>query len=204
MTLVYKPVFTNSRMRKMIIVIVIVLCLNSFSCQPRLEAFVAQGVFSKIIDFSYSACLGISQPGENEMENLRVSWMCGSSILNQRLLLTAAHCVYKCHKSASILVQYGDENREKAMIMMVLRYLNHPEYSEVELTRYDIALVMVKKPLNLTETVGRVVLLQNPPYNEMGLIAGWGYIDVSIYTFYVRLKLCVSYKVIPLVCRVVG
>lgn len=107
------------------------------------------------------------------------SWICGGSIVNENIILTAAHCVYGC-TLGSIIVSVGHSNREKGNRSTVSSYFTHEEYNTGSLSN-DIALMKLKTSLTFGETVKRVALMQDPPYYEEALVGGWGLTDVSTF-----------------------
>lgn len=156
----------------------LVLCsLNTIKCQ-YLEPFIHNGDMSNITNFPHATCLSVNfcNPNEDQKE----SWMCGSSILNQRILLTAAHCVHGCTKRSILTVQFGKSDRINASFLFVKSHKEHPHYGE-RTTSNDIALVLLWRTLELSSDVARVAIYPKiyTPYNDVGVVAGWGYLDVS-------------------------
>lgn len=156
-------------------VLVLVLSFNSIRCgDGHLEAFIVGGEFSYIKQFPHSVCLGISYCDER--------WLCGSSVLNQRILLTAAHCINDCETpSSDIIIHYGSAYLLKANTMPASKIIVHKGYVE-GFQFCDIGLVMMPKSLTLGVNVRRVAIfpLVDTPYNEEAAFAGWGFVDVSI------------------------
>ena len=107
-------------------------------------------------------------------------WICGSSIVNQRIILTAAHCVNNCYKSISAMVTItvGHRHRYKGSESSVEHICCHRKFDQTLLI-YDIALLKLKSDLKFSQKVRRVALMRNPPPFERARIAGWGLRDVS-------------------------
>lgn len=151
--------------------IVFVSCVIIVLSDSKMQPFIVGGHRAKIVDFPYSVHLGIQ-------EDKVGTWMCGGSIINQYLTLTAAHCLYPCTQGSAISVSYGDENILKSHFTTARSYAIHQRYSDDSLLN-DIALVRLNTPLSFNSKVSRVVLMENPPYKEEAAVAGWGVTDVS-------------------------
>lgn len=78
-----------------------------------MEPYVVGGDFTDIAHFPHSVFLDI-----NCMSN---GWICGSSILNQRILLTAAHCVFACKRDWQIDGYAGHENLNKVYVTFLFQ-----------------------------------------------------------------------------------
>lgn len=70
------------------------------------EGYIADGTFADIQLVPHSVFLLISTEQE---------WICGSSVLTQTLLLTAAHCLHECrsYDKCKVVAYAGHENLEK-------------------------------------------------------------------------------------------
>lgn len=142
-----------------------------------MKPFIVKGVKANISDFPYVAHLTNNCNDENNDYN--ISWICGSSIINQHILLTAAHCVYGCIKKTFITISVGQEYKIKNSVSIAHSYIVHEDFNEETLS-YDVALIRVEIPLKFNSTINRVALLKNPPYKEQALVAGWGITNVGI------------------------
>ncbi|CAG9811688.1 unnamed protein product [Chironomus riparius] len=109
--------------------------------------------------------------------------LCGGSILTNRAILTAAHCI---HESTHTLLIVGVHNRhviepsQQRRTILPLRYVNHPLFNARTLNS-NIAILHIDSPLTMTLQVGVVRL---PPEGSPELFAnenarslGWGRVN---------------------------
>ncbi|XP_061707642.1 chymotrypsin-1-like [Cydia pomonella] len=157
----------NSKLK----VIIIIIC-NIKITSSNMTGNLINGVPSEIIDFPHSAYLAIectSSRGEGYFS-------CGSSIVNEAVLLTAGHCIIGCHNNVDAFAIFGHEQRDKGMVANVSHIKLHEDHFEGSLSN-DIALVLLKKNLKFSCTVRRVALMRHPPNVDDATVAGWGKID---------------------------
>ncbi|XP_063529588.1 trypsin epsilon-like [Cydia strobilella] len=136
------------------------------STQSNMSANVVSGTYSKITQFPHSAFLAIH------------IYTCGASILNQALLLTAAHCVYEHTDPEKYIAFVGHNVRQKGRKFGVLNFRIHENYHSKHIWN-DIALLRLKKDLKFGRNVARVLLVPDPPYDERASVAGWGVTEVG-------------------------
>ncbi len=107
---------------------------------------------------------------------------CGGSILNERYIITAAHCLVEIINLSNITVCAGT-NRLSGTCQQrreIRTIINHPSYKN-ETFENDIALIQVKVPFDFTDTsIARICLPNKAHYDqypETGtdvIAAGWG------------------------------
>lgn len=144
-----------------------------------MEPFIVGGSYAKIEDFAHAALLAISCDRETGLEH----FSCGASVVNQFILMTAAHCLEECLATSSVLVAVGVVDRGGPFSHEVSHFVIHPQYDGEQVAN-DIALAGLTEPLKLSSKIKRVVLMKKPPYQEMSSVAGWGVIDVITLNVY--------------------
>ncbi|XP_045137970.1 trypsin-like isoform X2 [Portunus trituberculatus] len=121
-----------------------------------------------------------------KMSNGRNYW-CGGSIINDRYVMTAAHCIYGMSSTNSgLMVGVGDHNMYQTSddvsgatrLVAVERIIQHPDYNTRTLDN-DIALLKLSETLDLTQykEVGAVCLPADDSKTYAGELAtasGWG------------------------------
>ncbi|XP_075991759.1 uncharacterized protein LOC142987094 [Anticarsia gemmatalis] len=160
--------------------LIAIISLLSFLavCDAEIQMYVMEGSYANISKFPYSAFLGVQcvlAPGKDP-----TPWICGSSILNQQLLLTAAHCLEDCIKESPITISVGHERLMQGAIGTAHSFIMHENYNDDDDVMNDIALVRVKKRIQFNSKVSRVALMRKPPYYEAAIIAGWGFDGMGI------------------------
>ncbi|KAI8428259.1 hypothetical protein MSG28_002476 [Choristoneura fumiferana] len=140
----------------------------------KFDGYVVEGDFAEIRQFPHAAFLYIECGDE---QSLIKSYSCGSSILNQAILITAAHCLGHCVVERSFVTAFvGHKEKMRGSPYKGSSFKIHEKYDTREICN-DIGLVRLKKALKLGEAVRRVSLRRHPPYDKPAKIAGWGYID---------------------------
>lgn len=143
----------------------------------EMSGFIVGGYLASIKEYPHSAFLraGCVTPTGNVRK-----WQCGSSIINQMMLLTAAHCL---EEAKEILVTVGSENKNMGLTIKAGRYIIHENYDPSTL-HSDLGLIGLSKPLRFTSKIQRVALMRSPPYKEKAFVAGWGVVDVIFFLYY--------------------
>lgn len=101
---------------------------------------------------------------------------CGGSIINDRYILTAGHCLMGGRRPAQIRAIIGAYDRNEANLgregyrLEVESYKVHERYSS---GGPDIALIKLKYPLTFTSTFSPICLATFSNYNNL-FIYGWG------------------------------
>ncbi|XP_063529661.1 hypodermin-B-like [Cydia strobilella] len=141
-----------------------------------LEGFIVGGDYvESITEYPHVASLAIELSGNDYI-------LCGSSILNQVILITAAHCL---DKSEDVIASVGSVIVEQGEPYRVIKFKQHEKWKN---SLHDIALCRLEKPLSLGETVKRVLLMRQPPITQTAVLTGWGAYEEIDYLESVQLK----------------
>ncbi|XP_026314435.1 chymotrypsin-1-like [Hyposmocoma kahamanoa] len=152
------------------------------SDDTKFQSYIVGGKYARIQDFPHSAFLVI-KCHKVEYEE----FTCGSSILNQLILLTAAHCFEDCRSGSKVLVSVGNRRKTKGNFYTVGKFASHGEY-DGHVMKNDIAVAILSRPLVFGSSVKRVLLSHIGIYKEPALVAGWGITNEKLYTPTLYLK----------------
>ncbi|KAI8428262.1 hypothetical protein MSG28_002479 [Choristoneura fumiferana] len=154
--------------------VLIISVFHSVTLQ-EFEGFVVEGDFAKMKDFPHAALLYIEC--RESSDNPTRYFTCGSSIINQDIVLTAAHCLENCAAKFTIVtVHVGNREKKKGLPIKASGFKTHGKYNPRTISN-DIALVKLKNRLVFGKKVRRVALMREPPYDETAEVAGWGWLN---------------------------
>ncbi|VVC86416.1 unnamed protein product [Leptidea sinapis] len=121
---------------------------------------------ARIEDYPY--VVSIQKSGEH--------W-CSGALLNQRLIVTTANCIWKSHRVSRMRVRAGsrylDRGGQTARIQEVMR---HPDWSIRRNPDCDVGLVLLDRNIRFSDTVHGVDLPNNamlPPFDD-AWVTSWG------------------------------
>lgn len=147
----------------------LVACFSSkAACK---QSKVVNGIYVKINQFSYCAFLLVKE-ADDQM------YGCGSSILNQNFVLTAAHCLNFVESEHHVSILVGEAVYSKGLRYDIVSFLVHTKYHPHTFAN-DIAVATTAQAIAFSAKVGRVSIMILPPKDTTGVIAGWGLVHVS-------------------------
>uniref|UniRef100_A0A1A9WE67 Peptidase S1 domain-containing protein n=1 Tax=Glossina brevipalpis TaxID=37001 RepID=A0A1A9WE67_9MUSC len=101
---------------------------------------------------------------------------CGGTVINDRYVMTAAHCITS-KKSISIrLLQLDKNSRQEGVIRKISSIQVHRAFNEITL-QHDIALLKLETPLLFKNQLRPICLPSSLDQNfdfRQGIVAGWG------------------------------
>ncbi|XP_047987893.1 mast cell protease 1A-like [Leguminivora glycinivorella] len=159
----------------MLIRILTCLCILNLTVTKRakdvMDPFIVGGNFSIIEDFPHVAFLHI------KCKKVGATY-CGASIVNQVILLTAAHCLHSCSDkhNFSIRAYTGSVQKYKGRKNIVVGFKVHENYIHKNFTN-DVAMLVVKDNIRFGKAVQKITLMKQLPEYKIAEIAGWGWID---------------------------
>ncbi|XP_045502916.1 cathepsin G-like [Colias croceus] len=136
-----------------------------------MEGRVIGGEYSTIQNFPHAVFLLI--------QSQDAIFICGSSVLNQMVLISAAHCFEILNKKSIVRAYGGHQDVEKKILISRYRYTRS--------IANDIALVKLKHELPLGSFIKRVIVRPTTPSQD-GVLAGWGAVDPDMKEFTYKLK----------------
>ncbi|CAH2104249.1 unnamed protein product [Euphydryas editha] len=147
----------------------IVGLLQIVAVSSEMEPRVVDGERSDIKRHPYSAFIMISESGS--------AFICGASIVNQKLLLTAAHCFEDLNENSVGTASIGHTDKRKGFVINISTVKIHPKYDSRKIVN-DIALAGLERSVKFSDVVKRVALAYaKPPKNTLAVLAGWGIIN---------------------------
>ncbi|CAL8080533.1 unnamed protein product [Orchesella dallaii] len=151
------------------------------------------GVEATPFEFGWMSLVLVRYPNRPEIRT------CGGSIINDRMILTAAHCILyadeheqkqKPFPPEDVLVKLFIHNKfgdDKTIEKLIKSVLYHPDYKELDWHNYydyDIALLILNEPLIFSEDgngINTICLpkLESPValLGKTATVAGWGRTD---------------------------
>ncbi|RZC35862.1 Trypsin and/or DUF316 domain containing protein, partial [Asbolus verrucosus] len=144
---------------------------------------IINGVPAKLGEFPWIVALGY----RNSKNPEQPKWLCGGSLITDKHVLTAAHCVH--NRNDLYLARLGDldlysnDDGASPVTIPVVKVKIHENFSATKFTN-DIAILTLKTAHN-NPTVWPICLPVNEPYRSMTYLnfsptlAGWGSVTFS-------------------------
>ncbi|KAL7029927.1 hypothetical protein ACKWTF_006429 [Chironomus riparius] len=148
--------------------LILVLCVFNFYAESNeIVPFIINGTDATIEEFPFMASLQYNR-----------SHACGSTIINEWWILTAAHCVfYNPPEMLSVLVESTFLDTNHPNEVQVDFWLVHEGYNASDYFIHDVAVVKLKEPLKIKLFNWKVKLAMKGAYYKTGtpaVLAGWG------------------------------
>nr|XP_049691819.1 hypodermin-B isoform X2 [Helicoverpa armigera] len=150
--------------------------LGFISCED--QPLIVQGNFARIEDFPHSVYMEV---GCKQRRGSMTYYLCGASILNEKIVMSAAHCLAECMIPGTRIHISVGKNTDGGQMTTLRGLMIHEYYVDIGVgLGNDIALARLNTALKFGNKVKRVALMANPPYHEKATVAGWGIINEII------------------------
>ncbi|OQV23545.1 putative Ovochymase-1 [Hypsibius exemplaris] len=140
------------------------------------------GIEAKQGSWPWQVNINYRKPG---WAGIEIHLICGGSIINERFIVTAAHCIASDQTPSKYVVRAGDHDRTypeaSERIHEVKRFLIHPNYNAGTLSS-DIAIIELQTPLRFSREISSVCLPpagSDPANGRQCVATGWGETQVT-------------------------
>lgn len=114
------------------------------------------------------------------MQTLQYRHQCGGAIINNRWILSAAHCVVN-RTAASYVARVGTNvYNQGGAVYGISKFVAHPAFNAA-VRSYDVALIQTKTNIIYNAYTKSITLAKSiKPAGSAATTAGWGYLNVSL------------------------
>lgn len=127
-------------------------------------------------DYEFMASLQYKEPGDRHSPV-----RCGASLIDQKWLVTAAHCIADGDGTAltpaEYIVSIGSTDHTQGTRIEVEKFIPHPTWGEFGESMGDIGLIKLAE--SAPSTVDTTALIQSPAVGTEVRTLGWGYTKVD-------------------------
>ncbi|XP_011143573.1 venom protease isoform X2 [Harpegnathos saltator] len=145
----------------------------------NLRRLIVGGTKAEPKEFPHMVAIGF----ENEQNE--ILWLCGGSLISDRVVLTAAHCTYSQDWGVAKWARIGDLNlarmndNARPQTIRIVERISHPDY-KIPSVYHDIAIIKLETPVTYTMWARPACLpvdLPDTGYGDTAVATGWGRLD---------------------------
>ncbi|XP_026466697.1 serine protease snake-like [Ctenocephalides felis] len=151
--------------------------LSPYGCPRSPVPLIIGGTPTSLMGFPHMAAIGFGYTADGE-----ITWQCGGSLISEKFVLTAAHCLKSRDKGPAQKVRFGDNTDNYDYInneissyreYYIINRIQHPDYKP-PLKYNDIALLELHKPVQFSMDI-RPACLETNYYNIPQTVIATGY-----------------------------
>ncbi|XP_017890446.1 serine protease snake-like isoform X2 [Ceratina calcarata] len=169
-------------------------------CKDTFQAVVIGGSPARQKEFPYMAAIGYGN-----LENGTIHWECGGTLISERFVVTAAHCLFNLNWGEATWIRLGVLDLEKTnktetyepQDIRIMELIKHPEYKRPS-EYHDIAILRLERSATFNDWVRPTCLPYSlPPTGKAAptpTAMGWGQVEWGGDRSNYLLKVSVSIK----------